>query len=195
MYQAGFQINYNGRGIRCFGNDAPGWGYDMYPQEFGEVGTCYSRILKKVTALINVPVLKEHGLCGVSLSLKNYYGAISNPNKYHYNRCNPYLADVSLNPDIKEKQRLIILDAINAQYHGGPSYKPFWSVNYNGLIIGNDPVAVDYVGMNEIDKLRKFAGKKTLKEEGRFPEYLITAGDRKHRLGVKSFDEVELIKI
>jgi uncharacterized protein (DUF362 family) len=194
LYQAGFHINYNGGGIRCFGNDAKGYGYDRHPQEFGEVGTCYSRILKKVTALINVPVLKEHGLCAVSLCLKNYYGAISNPNKYHYNNCDPYIADVSLNPDIKEKQRLIILDGIYAQYHGGPSYKPMWSVNYNGLIFGNDPVAIDYVGLGELDKLRKLGGKKTFSEEKRFPKYLIAAGDSKHRLGVSSPDEINLIK-
>ncbi|MDY6862635.1 MAG: DUF362 domain-containing protein [Thermodesulfobacteriota bacterium] len=195
LYQAGFHINYDGKGIRCFGNDAKGYGYDMYPQEFGRVGTRYSKILKKVTALINVPVLKDHGLCAVSLSLKNYYGAIVNPNKYHNNNCNPYIADVSLNPDIKEKQRLIILDAIYAQYHGGPSYKPMWKVDYNGLIIGNDPVAIDYIGLGEIDKLRKLGGKKTFTEEGRFPEYLVTAGDSEHRLGVGSSENIEFTRL
>ena len=39
-------------------------------------------------------VVKDHDLAGVSAGLKNWYGVIHNPNKYHDSCCDPYVADV-----------------------------------------------------------------------------------------------------
>ena len=53
-----------------------------------------------------MPLLKDHDGAGVSIALKNMYGVIHNPNKYHPNGCNPYVADVNMLPDIRTKMRL-----------------------------------------------------------------------------------------
>ena len=90
-------------------------------------------LAEKCTAIINVPVLKDHDLAGVTMAMKNFYGAIHNPNKYHDNNCNPYIAELNTSPIIKDKTRLIVCDALLAQYNGGPAFKPQYTWNYGGF--------------------------------------------------------------
>ena len=59
--------------------------------------------------LINLPVLKDHDGAGVTIALKNMYGAIHNPNKYHPNGCDPYVADLNMLPEIRSRMKLIDL--------------------------------------------------------------------------------------
>ena len=68
-------------------------------------------------------VVKDHDLSGVSAGMKNWYGAIHNPNKYHSNGCDPFIVDVARHPFIRDKLRLTVLDGVVAQCHGGPAYR------------------------------------------------------------------------
>ncbi|MFH1623651.1 MAG: DUF362 domain-containing protein, partial [Pseudomonadota bacterium] len=190
LKRAGFKINVRGRGVRCFGTDMVG--YDRQPEIKGSIGSCFSKIVSTYcSALISVPVLKDHDLAGISISMKNFYGAIHNPNKYHDNNCDPYIADLNSHPYIKEKLRLVICDGIIGVYHGGPSYKARWSWNYNGLLISQDPVAVDSMGRRIIEEKRKEMGLGSLTEAGREPKYIATAA--KLGLGIDNPKEGEVI--
>ena len=74
-------------------------------------GVCghLSKILTNLTnRTVNLPVLKDHNLAGLSGSMKNMYGVIHNPNKYHLNNCNPYVAELNALAEIKNS--LGILD-------------------------------------------------------------------------------------
>ncbi|MFB0519598.1 MAG: DUF362 domain-containing protein, partial [Acidobacteriota bacterium] len=134
LERAGFSINTGKEGIKCVGTNALEGGYEPEPTILGVVGSCFSTILTKyTTAQVSVPVLKDHDLAGVSIALKNFYGAIHNPNKYHDNNCDPYIAEVNSHPDIKKKVRLVICDALVVQYHGGPSYKAKGAWDYRGV--------------------------------------------------------------
>ncbi len=174
---AGFRVRSMVDGVQCFGTDnLPGGGYEAEPQSAGSVGTCFSKIVSQLcSAIINVPVLKDHDLAGVSIAMKNFFGVIHNPNKYHGNNCNPFIAELNAHPYIKDKVRLIVCDAILAQYHGGPGYKPQWTWNYNGIIAGRDPVALDRVCHNIIEEKRKEVKLPSLKQANREPKYIATA--------------------
>ena len=189
---AGFKIRKHKDGVKCFGTDElPSGGYDQQPQVIGSVGSCFSQIISSYcTAIINVPVLKDHDLAGVSIGMKNFYGVIHNPNKYHDGNCNPYVADLNSHPYIKDKLRLIVCDALKAQYNGGPSFKPHWAWDYKGILIGIDPVAVDRIGVQIIEKKRKEINLPSLKEAGREPKYIRTAA----KLGL-GFDDPMLIDV
>jgi len=194
LSRAGFTINTTKKGVKCFGSDALELSYDATPQIAGSIGSCFSSILSTYcTALINVPVLKDHDLAGVTLAMKNLFGTIHNPNRYHDNNCDPYIADLSSHPYIKNKQRLIICDGLVAQCHGGPAYKQQWAWNFSGLIISRDPVAADAVGTDIIEKKRKEGGLKSLAQQGRPPKYIATAA--RLGLGENRLDKVNLIKI
>ncbi|MDZ7330514.1 MAG: DUF362 domain-containing protein [candidate division KSB1 bacterium] len=194
LEKAGFQIKTGRNEIKCYGNDQFGYTAEIY--EYGSIGSHLSKILvHQCTAVINVPILKDHGIVGMTNALKNFFGAIHNPNKYHDNRGDPYIADVNMLPEIRSKVRLIITDALTAQCEGGPPSMPQWAWNYNGLVIGFDPVAIDMIGWDIIEQKRKEMGLPSLKQAGREPSYITTAGDAQHRLGLSDLKKVKIIRI
>jgi uncharacterized protein (DUF362 family) len=193
LERAGFQIR-TGRGqVQCFGTDRLGYEEDLV--SYGEVGSQLSRILtQRCDVLINVPVLKDHDGAGVTIALKNMYGVIHNPNKYHPNGCNPYIADVNALPEIRAKLRLTICDATTACYEGGPAYKPQFTWKHNTLLVSQDPVALDRTGWQIIERKRAEQGLKTLEAEGRAPHYIATAADAEHRLGTNDPRRIEIVE-
>jgi uncharacterized protein (DUF362 family) len=194
LESARYRIVERGSGVRCFGNDTLGFEPDLLT--FGNVGSLVCRTLTQVCdVVINLPVLKDHGIAGVTIALKSMFGAIHNPNKYHLNVGDPYVADVWMLPPIRRKVRLHICDATTAQYEGGPSFMPQWNWPYNGLLVSRDPVALDYVGWRIIEKRRAEAGMKPLKELKREPAYIRTAADAEHRLGTCDPARIERMEI
>ena len=194
LKKGGYELNKKGSGVKCFGNDSAGFEKELVI--YGEIGSLLSRTLTQYcSVVINLPVLKDHGIVGVTNSLKNYFGAIHNPNKYHEKLGDPYIADLWLVPDIRNKTKLIICDALTAQYEGGPPFKPQWIWDYNGIIIGNDPVAIDYTGWKIIEDKRRERGLKSLKEAGREPNYINTAADNEHKIGTNNPGMIEVINV
>ncbi len=182
------------RGVRCIGNNTAG-----FEDELAVHGSVGSRLCKTLTqtcdAVINLPVLKDHGITGVTMALKNMYGVIHNPNKYHPNGGDPFIADVNMLEPIRRKVRLTIADATTAVYEGGPGLQPQWAWPFNGVIVGRDPVALDTIAWQLIDAKRKENGIKTLAEDGREPKYIATAADAQHRLGTNDPKRIERLEV
>jgi len=194
LKSAGFQLNLNRGGIRIFGTDTQSIGYNHTLVSHLNVGSLFSSIQSDHTsASISLAILKDHGLAGVTGGMKNYFGAIHNPNKYHDTNCNPYVAEVFDTDLIKKKHKLTILDATVVQYHRGPSYHAKWSEVLGTLIFSFDPVAADYVGWKTIEKLRAKKGLPSLKEEDREPQYLKTAEDM--GLGNANQGRIDVIEV
>ena len=182
MERAGFRIAIGGDRVQCFGTDRVGYEDDL--SAWGSVGSRFSKILtRSSTVLINLPVLKDHDGAGVTIALKNMYGAIHNPNKYHPNGCDPYVADLNMLPEIRSRMKLTICDATTAMYEGGPGFKPEHSWKLNGLLVAQDAVALDFTGWQLIERKRAEMGLKTLESEQRAPRYIATAADSEHSLG------------
>jgi uncharacterized protein (DUF362 family) len=182
MERAGFRIIVGGDRVQCYGTDRVGYEDDL--SAWGSVGSRLSKILTHSSSvLINLPVLKDHDGAGVTIALKNMYGAIHNPNKYHPNGCDPYVADLNMLPEIRSRMGIAICDATSAMYEGGPGFKPEHSWKSNSLLVSQDPVALDYTGWQMIERKRAEMGLKSLEAEKRAPRYIATAADNEHRLG------------
>jgi uncharacterized protein (DUF362 family) len=185
LKEAGYPVGAGRSGVRVLGTDAEGVGYGPELVAHRGVGSLFSRIQTELTtASVSLAVLKDHGLAGLTAGMKNYFGAVHNPNKYHDGRCDPYVAEVFDAPPVKARHRLTVLDALLVQFHRGPAYHPRWAARYGGLVLGLDPVAVDAVGWRIVEELRSGAGLPTLSEEGRAPAYLASA----ERLGLGRTD-------
>ena len=194
LEHAGFHVSTGGNRVQCFGTDRVDYEQELVTH--GSVGSRLSKILtQRCNVLINIPVLKDHDGAGITISLKNMYGVIHNPNKYHPNGCNPYIADLNMLPEIRSKMRLTICDATTAAYEGGPGYKPQYSWKNNALIVSQDPVALDYTGWQIIDRKRAENGLKTLEGDGRAPHYIATAADRQHRLGTNDPGKIAVVEV
>jgi uncharacterized protein (DUF362 family) len=191
LASAGYALNVSGAGKRCVGTDASVVGHSEEFYSSGEVNSLVSRILTEIVDVnVNVPILKDHSVAGLSAGMKNMYGAINNPNKYHGNNCDPFCAHVNNLEPIKSKNRLTVLDAVRVQYSGGPGYSEDNLAYYNGLVISDDPVATDRIGLEILEHLRAINGQPTLERAGRPVRYLASAD--KLGLGVADIKQIEL---
>ncbi len=206
LKRTGYVINNSDIGIRCIGtvkkfsipryllnqkmDETGGIGYDMTrPVDMGKGKTSHlSKILTQMcTYLINVPVLKDHILAGVTLSLKNHFGTIDNPMDFHDSYGDPYIAKLNAAPQIKDKTKLVICDAALGVYEGGPRKAPQWQEK--ALIISTDPVALDYTGMQIINAKRE---ENSMDSVSDMAVHLWTA--QKLGLGVCDPDRIEKIE-
>lgn len=160
LVNGGYAIQREEGNLRVMGTrrnrkgENEGFNPESYP--VGEMTTrVHSYITDLSTSFINIPVLKTHGIAGISGSLKNHYGSIDNPRDFHPNNAtNPGIPEINAIPVIQKKQKLIIADALLGVFDGGPRWNrdKLW-IN-NEIIIGTDPVAVDTVMMNILNKKR-----------------------------------------
>lgn len=193
LREAGYALSDSANSIKILATDTAGAGYETEPISHLNIGSLFSTIQTNfVTASISLAILKDHGLAGVTAGMKNYFGAIHNPNKYHDTHCDPYVAELFQTKPIREKHRLSIVDALLVQYHRGPSFHGQWAEPCGALIFSRDAVAADAVGWRLIEKLRAQKGLPSLKEEGRDPTYLKTAENM--LLGACAADKIQIIE-
>jgi uncharacterized protein (DUF362 family) len=177
---AGYPIRREGGEYLCYGIDND---YEREPSTSGQIGSCFARLVSsRCTALVSFGVVKDHGLAGVSAGIKNLYGLIHNPNKYHDHNCDPYAADVLNHPWVRGKLRLTVLDGIVAQCNGGPAYRPDATWPLGVVAVSRDPVAIDAWAWKAIDAERRRRGLPSLAEAKRAPAFLATA--ERYGLGV-----------
>ena len=194
--RAGFRLSTDPNLVRILGTDSKEVGYDESTFSNGSVTTRFSTLLTRTcTAMINLPILKDHSGAGVTLAMKNMYGVVHNPADFHDNNCCPFVADLYASPVIKNKFRLSIADAFTGTYEGGPGFKPQYTWHYNGLIVATDPVAQDYTAWQIIEAKRAEKGLKTLTDAGRPPKYIAVAADDQHRLGTNNPAHINVVEL
>lgn len=193
LKEAGYKLQLGRSGIRIFGTDTQGVGYNPELVSHLNIGSLFSSIqADQISSSVSLAILKDHGLAGVTAGMKNYFGAVHNPNKYHDTNCNPYVAEVFDTDTIKRKHRLTVLDGLIVQYHRGPAFHSRWADQQGLLIFSLDPVAADVVGWQVIEKLRSQKGLPSLQEENREPQYLKTA--EKMGLGKATISQISVIE-
>jgi hypothetical protein len=115
-------------------------------------------VSRHVNKVINLPVLKDHSLTGVTLALKNLsHGLVNNVSRSHWggrNTCEEFTPAVCALPAIREKVVLHILDATHAIFEGGPQACALYTRAHRRLYFATDPVALDCVGRDAIDTER-----------------------------------------
>lgn len=124
--------------------------YDDYTLPYMVNGGKYSYFTKICTKeldkIINIPILKNAGT-SITLCLKNLgYGVITNTGRLHAQLWGETSAEVCCFPPVRDKVVLNIADGLRGCYQGGPGANPQYICNYNTLLVGSDPVAVDRIG-------------------------------------------------
>lgn len=133
---------------------------------FGEEDTrsCMMRLVsEKLTKIINIPNMKDHGAVGATGCLKNIaYGSFSNVARTHQGgRTHTYsfvgsLANIE---PVRSRTVLQIMDGIRGVWHGGPFARTKKYLFYpKQIMFGTDPVAIDRLLLDIIDDERKRHG-------------------------------------
>ncbi|MBI5653839.1 MAG: DUF362 domain-containing protein [Chloroflexi bacterium] len=115
--------------------------------------------------LINLPIMKKHGMAGVTLGFKNHFGSFDRCDLVHWSvdlGDGAYVAtyngliDLYNNPHIKNKTVLVVGDALFGaridNYSEVPSvWTTFGNKSPNSLFFSADPVAIDCVMYDFLD--------------------------------------------
>jgi hypothetical protein len=144
---------------------------------------------KSCSSLIALPALKAHYLTGIGTVLKNYIMYSGNPSAYH-DENNLRLGEIWNLPFVRQKTRLVLVDALYPLCDKGPQYDPRYKWNYNGLIAGIDPVAVETICLKIITRKRE-----ALRGEAwplSPPPLCVAAADERYNLGTSRIDEIKL---
>ncbi len=132
-------------------------------------------VTQRLTKIVNVPNMKDHGATGATGCLKNIaYGCFSNVARSHSRGQTHTLSAVgtfaAVEP-LRSRTVLQIMDGIHAVWHGGPFAKTTRYVFHpRQILIGTDPVAIDRLLLDVIDDKRKAEGAISIWD--RSPQYL-----------------------
>jgi hypothetical protein len=144
---------------RQFGTRSQRIGWSAASTDFGSGRDRLAAFLEQVTAIVNIPYLKNDNIMGISGCLKNItYRLVKHPARLHSNGCSPFLADILALPEVSGKLRLNIMNALRIAYHGGPLVTPDYIDSAGLLLMGRDPIAVDAVALGTLNTARRIAG-------------------------------------
>lgn len=141
--------------------------------------TKFTKYLTEATAAISFSLIKDHSICGYTGQLKNMtHGCCINPHDFHVHHASPQIAQLYAQDVIKSRMRLHIGDGFKVMADGGPLWKrPEMVKPHEAVYASTDPVAMDTIGWEVVEKLRAELKLKTLTEAGREPAYIKAAGD------------------
>src|SRR5580693_961191 len=124
-------------------------------------------VAHELTKIINVPTMKDHSASGVTGSLKNLaYGTFNNVARTHrapYSFTNPLIGLMCTVEPLRSKAVLHIMDGMRQVWHGGPLTQVQNFIDQTGiLLVATDPVALDTIELDAIEKKRRERGAPSL---------------------------------
>jgi hypothetical protein len=145
---------------------------------FGEDDT-RSNLMKlvsqKLTKIINISNMKDHGATGITGCLKNIaYGSFSNVARTHFKGVShtySFVGTLASVEPVRSRTVLQIMDGLRGVWHGGPFAPTLRYVFYpKQIMFGTDPVALDRLLLDIIENERKARG--AISVWDRSPKYL-----------------------
>lgn len=120
-------------------------------------------ISERLTKIINVPNMKDHGAAGVTGCLKNIaYGSFSNVARSHRREKTntlTFIGTLAATEPLRSRTVLQVMDGLRGVWHGGP-FSPSRRFRFypKTMLFGTDPVAIDRLLLDIIDNKRKAEG-------------------------------------
>lgn len=170
--------------------------YDEYTIPFMVNGGKYSYFSKIVTQeldkIINIPILKNAGAT-VTNAMKNLaFGSVSNTSRLHKQLWHETCAHVCAFAPLRDKVVLNITDGLRGCFNGGPGANPQFFTDYNTILVGTDPVAMDRIA-HEIVVAKRIA--EGIQKEDNPASYRFLSMAEELGLGVMKRENIELVKV
>lgn len=120
-------------------------------------------VSQRLTKIINIPNMKDHGATGVTGCLKNIaYGSFSNVARTHQRgKSHTYsiVGTLAAMEPLRSRTVLQIMDGLRGVWHGGPFARTTRYVFYpRQMMFGTDPVAIDRLLLDIIENKRREEG-------------------------------------
>jgi hypothetical protein len=212
LRQAGFfalATNYNVRiaGSAEAGYDAtnfystPLLGYLVWGDfEFGKPGEGIGRksfvsnlVSRQMTKIINITPLMNHneaGVCGNLFSLA--LGSVDNTARFESgpDRLATAVPEIYALPALSDRVVLNIVDALICQYEGEERSLLHYSTVLNQLRFSRDPVALDVLSLQELERQRQLCSAPSVK-----PNQLLYSNAALLELGIADPRKIQVIKV
>ncbi len=120
-------------------------------------------VSRRLTKIINIPNMKDHGATGVTGCLKNVaYGSFSNVARTHSRgKSHTYsvVGTLAAMEPLRSRTVLQIMDGLRGVWHGGPFARTTRYVFYpRQIMFATDPVAIDRLLLDIIENERRAHG-------------------------------------
>jgi hypothetical protein len=133
---------------------------------FGEEdtrSTMMRLVSRRLTKIINIPNVKDHGATGATGCLKNIaYGSFSNVARTHQrgkSHTFSFVGTLASVEPLRSRTVLQIMDGLRGVWHGGPFARTKkYLFHPKKIFFGTDPVAIDRLLLDIIDNERKAHG-------------------------------------
>jgi hypothetical protein len=117
-------------------------------------------VSRTCTKIINVPVLTDNAYVGINGCLASLaLGSVDNNRRFQgpptYG--DPAICEILSRDFMRHKVIIHILDALVAEFAGGPMFKPEFTNSIGALYISRDPVAIDSLVLPRLERWRKAA--------------------------------------
>jgi hypothetical protein len=118
----------------------------------------FARLLTTIcTKIINVPVLTDNSYIGINGCLGSLaLASVDNNRRFQGDPTygDPAICEILSNDIIRRKVVLNILDALIAQYAGGPRFDPVFTKSIGAIYVSRDPVAIDSLVLGRLEQWR-----------------------------------------
>ncbi len=120
-------------------------------------------VSQRMTKIINIPNMKDHGATGVTGCLKNIaYGSFSNVARTHsrgISHTYSVVGTLATIEPLRSRTVLQLMDGLRGVWHGGPFARTTRYVFYpRQIMVGTDPVAIDRLLLDIIEEQRRAQG-------------------------------------
>jgi len=118
----------------------------------------YARLVTQIcTKIINVPVLSDNSYVGIDACLGSLASAcVDNNRRFEGDPTHgdPAICQILDRDFMRHKVVVHILDALVAQYAGGPRFDPQFTKSIGAIYVSRDPVAIDSLVLPLLEKWR-----------------------------------------
>lgn len=148
------------------------------------------------TKIINVPVLTDNSAIGIEGCLGSLaLDSVDNNRRFvgEPSFGDPAICEILLNPLLRRKVVVNILDAMVSQYAGGPHFDPQFTKSIGALYVSRDAVAIDALALARMEQWRAADRDGRIDPIGKAAGYIHTAA--MDNLGTDDPRRIQLIKL
>ncbi len=182
LFRAGYDISGNAPGVRVMASDDQG-----YRKGITRI------VLDYCTKVVNLTRLRVDPQIGMYGALANYLASVPYVDQERLRHNPEKLAEAAGRATLRRMTVLNIVDALRPGFRLKNGREKFETWTYNGVLASTDPVAVDVIGKNVLEKkIAQEAG------DADCPDFAVSylqPAEEAYRIGVADPERIDLINI
>jgi hypothetical protein len=157
----------------------------------------FARLVSSIcTKIINVPVLSDNAYIGINGCLGSLaLGSVDNDRRFEGDPTfgDPAICEILNNDLIRRKVVIHIMDALIAQYAGGPRFDPQFTKSIGAIYVSRDPVAIDSLVLKRLEQWRAADRQGRIDPIGKTASHVHSAAS--YNLGTDDPSRIQLVRV